>query len=136
MCRRCGYVAHAFTLVEILLVVVIIGVLASVLVPKLSGHSQKARITAARADIRTQLGTALDNFELDTGRYPSDEEGLAALMQNPGVQGWDGPYLKTELRPDPWGNEYVYRLDREHPGIYLLSSAGPDGQQGTEDDIK
>ena len=136
MRRHLDMAARAFTLVEILLVVVIIGVLASVLVPRLAGHSRKARITAAQADIRAQLGTALDNFELDTGRYPTDEEGLGALIADPGAAGWNGPYLKSELRPDPWGNQYIYRLDREHPGMYVLMSAGPDGQQGTQDDIK
>jgi general secretion pathway protein G len=127
---------RAFTLVEILLVIVIIGVLAGMLVTRLSGRTQEARIARAQSDIRGQLSLALKLFEQDTGRYPTDDEGLAALMENPGMEGWRGPYLEGELRTDPWNKAYLYRLDPEHPGMYLLLSSGPDGQAGTQDDIK
>jgi general secretion pathway protein G len=131
-----GARTRAFTLVEILLVIVIIGVLAGMLVARLSGRTQEAKITRAQADVAGQLSLALDLFEQDTGRYPTEEEGLAALVDDPGLESWKGPYLKGRLKPDPWGNPYIYRLDSEHPGMYVLSSAGPDGQSGNEDDIK
>jgi general secretion pathway protein G len=126
----------AFTLVEMLLVIVIIGVLAGTVVTSLSGRSQQAKITRAQADIRGSLALALDLFEQDTGRYPTNEEGLMALVRDLGVPGWQGPYLRGGLKADPWGNQYVYQLDSSQTGLYRLSSAGPDGQHGTEDDIR
>lgn len=125
----------AFTLVEVLLVIVIIGVLAGMLVARLSGRSQEARITRAQADIRGTLSLALDLFEQDVGRYPTTEEGLEALVVDPGLPGWKRPYLKGGLKSDPWKNAYVYRNDSDDPTQYELLSAGPDGQMGTEDDI-
>jgi general secretion pathway protein G len=125
----------AFTLIEMLLVVVIIGVLAGMVIPMLSGRSQEARVTRAKADISGNLSVALDLFEQDCGRYPTDSEGLSALEENPNVAGWKGPYLKTKLKPDPWGNPYTYSVDPENSGRYLLRSSGPDGQVGNDDDI-
>jgi len=125
----------AFTLVEVLLVIVIIGVLAGMLVARLSGRSQEARITRAQADIRGTLSLALDLFEQDIGRYPTTEEGLEALVVDPGLPGWKRPYLKGGLKPDPWKNAYIYSNDPEDPAQYTLLSLGPDGQMGTEDDI-
>ena len=125
----------AFTLVEMLLVIVIIGVLAGTVVTSLSGRAQQAKVTRAQADIRGSLALALDLFEQDTGRYPTTDEGLMALVRDPGVQGWQGPYLKGGLKSDPWGNQYIYQLDSSQSGLYTLCSSGPDGQQGTEDDI-
>lgn len=125
----------AFTLVEMLLVIVIIGVLAGTVVTSLSGRSQQAKVTRAQTDIRGSLALALDLFEQDTGRYPTSDEGLVALVRDPGVLGWRGPYVKGGLKADPWGNQYIYQLDSSQTGLYTLSSAGPDGQQGTEDDI-
>ena len=127
--------SRAFTLVEILLVIVIIGVLAGMLVTRLSGRTQEARLVRARADISGQLSLALDLFEQDVGRYPTTEEGLSALITDPGEPGWKGPYLKTGLKPDPWDTPYVYASDTSGMGLYSLSSAGPDRQVGTEDDI-
>ena len=127
--------AGAFTLVEILLVIVIIGVLAGMLATRLSGRSQEARITRAQADIRGHLSLALDLYEQDTGGYPTADEGLEALVTDPGTEGWRGPYLKGGLKPDPWDTAYAYSLDADDPSQYMLSSAGPDRQFGTEDDI-
>lgn len=125
----------AFTLIEMMLVIVIIGVLAGMAVVSLSGRSKEARVTRAQADISGNLRLALDLFEQDTGRYPSADEGLEVLVEDPGLQGWRGPYLQGVVKPDPWGHEYIYQADPDHPGQYLLSSAGPDGQVGNEDDV-
>jgi len=125
----------AFTLVEVLLVIVIIGIMAGMLVARLSGRSQEARITRAQADIRGTLSLALDLFEQDVGRYPTTEEGLEVLVVDPGLPGWKRPYLKGGLKNDPWNNPYVYSNDSDDPAQYVLGSTGPDGQTGTEDDI-
>lgn len=128
---------HAFTLVEMLLVLVIIGTLAAIVVPKLAGRSEQARVTAAQSQI-SAFGTALDAFEVDNGHYPRGSEGLNDLLAQPrDATSWKGPYLKTpELPLDPWGNAYLYESPgRNNPSGYDLSSAGPDGQSGNEDDI-
>jgi len=125
----------AFTLIELLLVLVILAVLAAVVVPKFTNRSEQARITAAKTDI-SSLETALDAFEVDCGRYPTTEEGVAALIQPPpSVQGnWHGPYIKRGLPSDPWGNPYVYRYPGTHNvNGYDLFSMGPDGREGNDD---
>src|SRR6056297_1631559 len=129
--------ANAFTLIEMLLVIVIIGVLAGMVITSLSGRSQEARVARAQSDIRGQLSLALDMYEQDTGRYPTQEEGLTVLVDDPGVTEWKGPYLKGGLKDDPWGQPYRYTLESSEAGRtrYILASAGPDGQFGTEDDI-
>lgn len=127
--------ARAFTLIEMLLVVVIIGVLAGAVAIGLSGRSQEARYTRATADIAGTLSLAIDLFEQDVGRYPTSDEGLAVLAENnDGIAGWRGPYVKGGLKPDPWGKSYQYSYDATH-NRYTLASAGPDGQAGNEDDI-
>ncbi|HEY3320915.1 MAG TPA: type II secretion system major pseudopilin GspG [Planctomycetota bacterium] len=127
---------RAFTLVELLLVLVILAVLAAVVVPKFTKRSEQARIAAATTDI-ANLGTSLDTFEVDTGRYPTSDEGLRALMEPPGnAKDWKGPYLKRMVLNDPWGNAYVYRCPGSHnASSYDLYSFGPDGQEGGGDDI-
>ena len=126
---------RGFTLVELLLVMVILAVLAAVVVPKFTGRSEQARLTAAKADIH-QIEAQLDAFEVDTGRYPSSEEGLQALLEAPtNVKNWHGPYLKR-MPQDPWGNPYVYRYPGSHNGTgFDLFSFGPDGRDGGSDDI-
>lgn len=126
---------RGFTLVEVLLVIVIIGILAGMLVAQLSGRTEQARITRAKADIAGSLSLALDLFEQDVGRYPTAEEGLSALVNNPGIPGWKGPYLKDGLKPDPWGTPYSYSISSDEPNRYVLGSAGPDRRLGTADDI-
>jgi len=135
MNRRQAGCLPGFTLIEVLLVIVIIGVLAGVLVTRLSGRSEEARITRARSDINMALSLALDLFEQDVGRYPTADEGLQALVEDPGVPGWKGSYLKGGLKDDPWGNPYSYSLPADEGGQYRITSAGPDGQAGTGDDI-
>jgi general secretion pathway protein G len=127
---------RAFTLIELLLVLVILGILAAIVVPKFSGRTEQARMTAAQSQIAT-FGTALDAFEVDTGRYPKGKNGLTELVQQPrDAQNWKGPYLKNEIPNDPWGHPYIYECPGKHnPSSYDLSSIGPDGRAGGDDDI-
>jgi len=126
---------RAFTLVEMLLVLVILATLAAIVYPKLAGRSEQARTTAAATQI-SSFSTALDAFEVDNGYYPKGKAGLMDLVQQPrDAQNWRGPYLK-ELPKDPWGNEYGYECPgRMNPTSYDLISPGPDGKIGSEDDI-
>ena len=128
--------AKAFTLVEMLLVLVILATLAAIVVPKLAGRSEQAKVTAAQTQI-TAFETALDAFEVDNGYYPKGKDGLIDLIEEPkDAKNWRGPYLKQGIPTDPWGNEYIY----EYPGKnneygYDLMSVGPDGRVGGGDDI-
>ncbi|HBA39334.1 MAG TPA: type II secretion system protein GspG [Deltaproteobacteria bacterium] len=122
-----------FTLVELLVVMVIIGLLAALVVPRFIRQEEKAKVKATQAQIEL-LGTALDTLRLDVGRYPTTQEGLNALRRQPGdAQKWDGPYLKKEVPLDPWGRAYIYRSPGEH-GPYDLFSYGADGVPGGEGD--
>jgi len=123
----------AFTLIELMLVVIIIGVLSAMVVPRLAGRSEEARIQAAKTDINSTIPLALDLFEMDTGSYPSSLDGLRA---NPGgTDSWHGPYLKKKPM-DPWNKVYIYSSPGEHnQDGYDLSSCGKDGQPGTTDDV-
>jgi general secretion pathway protein G len=125
-----------FTLIELLLVLVILGILAAIVVPKFSGRTEQAKVTAAQSQIAT-FGTALDAFEVDNGYYPKGKNGLQDLVQQPrDATSWKGPYLKGEIPPDPWGHAYVYESPGKHnPTSYDVMSAGPDGRAGSEDDI-
>ena len=126
----------AFTLVELLLVVVILGVLAAIVLPKFAGRTEQARNAAATTQINT-FGTALDAFEVDIGYYPKGRNGLQDLVVTPrDAQNWKGPYLKSDVPVDPWGNAYFYECPGRHNASgYDISSAGPDGKENTEDDI-
>lgn len=125
-----------FTLVELLLVLVILGILAALVLPKFTGRTEQARVTAAQTQIAT-FGTALDAFEVDTGSYPRGQDGLAQLVSQPSdVTNWRGPYLKSDIPADPWGHPYIYEFPgRVNASGYDLRSSGPDGQPGTADDI-
>lgn len=124
-----------FTLIELMLVVIIIGVLVSMVVPRLVGRSEEARVSAAKADIHANISVALDLFELDNGRYPTTEEGLSSLRTKPASAiNWKGPYLKREPQ-DPWGSPYMYRSPGDYNPDYDLYSYGPDGKEGGGDDV-
>ena len=121
-----------FTLIELLVVIIIIGLLAALVGPKLFGRVGKGKQAAAQAQIEL-FGAALDNFRLDVGRYPTSDEDLKALLVNPGaIENWDGSYLKKEEIPlDPWGHPYLYKSPGEH-GDYDIISNGGDGVAGGE----
>ena len=132
--QQCG-----FSLIELLVVIVIIGVLAAVVAPRFFGRTEQGNIAAARAQI-ANLSVALDNYQLDTGYYPSNTQGLASLFQkptgSPAPRNWRGPYLKAKEVPlDPWGNAYVYlspgKINTEW---FDLVSYGKDGKEGGSDD--
>lgn len=119
-----------FTLLELLVVMVIIGLLAGIVAPRYFSQVGKSRVKAARAQIDS-LDKALEQFRIDTGRLPSTEEGLAALNSAPpGMTNWEGPYLKRAVPPDPWGHPYVYVQPGTHQNDFDLASYGRDGQPG------
>ena|SRR6478609_2767051 len=127
---------NAFTLVEMLLVLVILAVLAAIVIPKFSGRSQQAKETAAQSQIAS-MEMALDSYEVDTGGYPKGSNGLNSLVQMPSnTTNWRGPYLKKGIPADPWGNPYVYSYPgKNNPDGYDIMSMGPDGRAGGGDDI-
>lgn len=132
---------NGFTLVELMLVVIIIGILVAMVVPRIAGRSEQARRAAAQADIDANLAVALDLYELDNGNYPTTEQGLSALITEPTSapvpENWNGPYLKKRKIPlDPWGRQYKYLS----PGVhniedYDLFSLGADGVEAGGDDV-
>ena len=128
-----------FTLVELMIVVIIIAALAAMVVPRLTGRTEQAKMTVAQADINSNIAMALKLYELDNGNYPTTAQGLDALLSKPSLSpvppNWCGPYL--EKKPmDPWNNPYQYKCPgaRNKSG-YDLYSAGKDGIEGTEDDV-
>jgi general secretion pathway protein G len=134
--RRRSAARAGFTLVELLLVLVILGTLAAIVIPKFAGRTEQARVTAAHTQI-SNLETSLDAYETDCGSYPQGADGLLQLMENSSnAQGWRGPYMKKEIPNDPWGHPYVYECPGKHNATgYDIMSLGPDGQTGTNDDI-
>ena len=132
------YQKKGFTLIEIMLVVIIIGILVAMIVPNIAGRSEQARKTAARTDIESNLSTALDLYRMDVGQYPTSEQGLSALIAEPTASPvpsqWNGPYLKKKKIPkDPWGHDYVYVSPGSHnTESYDLSSLGASGVEGSD----
>lgn len=131
---------RGFTLIELLLVMVILVVLAALVLPKFTGRAEDANISAANTQIKSLFSVALDMYEADNGKYPTTAQGLNSLRVIPSAapepRNWKGPYLKNDVPNDPWGNPYVFRSPgQKNPSGYDLISAGPDGREGTEDDI-
>lgn len=125
--------SSGFTLLELLVVMVIIGLLAGYVGPKYFAQIGKSEIKTARAQIDA-FGKALDQYRLDTGHYPSSEFGLSALTSRPANEPrWSGPYLAKAVPLDPWGNAYLYKIPGEH-SEYDLLSYGKDGQLGGSDE--
>ncbi len=115
-----------------MLVIVIIGVLAAMVVPRLAGRSEQAKIARAKSDIAA-IGLALDLYELDMGSYPESLEGLQQQSGNSADDQWRGPYLKKGLPKDPWGREYQYKRESTCGQDYSLRSNGSDGKEGGDD---
>ena len=124
-----------FTLIEMLLVLVILSILAGIIYPNIGGQGLRARITATHVQLDTFQST-LNAFEMDNDHFPKGHDGLTALVQRPrDAKNWRGPYVK-EIPKDPWGHDYLYECPGRHNrDAYDISSAGPDGIPGTEDDI-
>jgi general secretion pathway protein G len=122
--------ARGFTLLELLVVMVIIGLLAGFVAPRYFSQVGKSQVKAARAQLDA-LDKALEQFRLDAGRLPTTEEGLAVLnTAPPNLTGWGGPYLKKAVPNDPWGHPYVYAAPGTHNNDFDLSSLGKDGRPG------
>jgi general secretion pathway protein G len=124
---------RGFTLTELLIVLVIVGLLAALVAPVLYQRINPAKESVARAQMESFM-TALDSYFLDTGKFPSNQQGLAVLRTKPdGESRWKGPYLKKELPDDPWGTPFVYRSPGRNGG-YEIISYGADGKEGGEND--
>jgi general secretion pathway protein G len=127
--RQQSRLSRGFTLIELLVVLAILGMLAAIAVPQVLKYLGRAKEDVVKVQIQS-LGTSLDLFLLDIGRYPTEQEGLQALVQKPpGLDGWKGPYVaKQSALIDPWGHPYVYKQPGQNGADYDLFSLGPDGR--------
>jgi general secretion pathway protein G len=124
-----------FTLIELLLVMVILAILAAVVVPKFTGQGEKAKLSAAKSDIASYK-VAISAFEVENSRFPTQEEGLSALVNKPAdCDNWKHPYVE-QVKKDPWGHDYVYRIPGTAGKDFDLFSMGPDGREGGGDDVE
>ena len=127
---------RGFTLIEIMMVVIIIAALAAMVVPRLSGRSEQAKVAVARADIESHLTTALKLYELDNGNFPTTAQGLEALKSKPTASpvpvNWGGPYIEKDPT-DPWGNTYIYQSPGKHRPDFDLYSKGKEDKSATDD---
>ncbi len=119
----------AFTIIELMVVITIIGILASLVAPKFMGKLETAKVKTTKAQLE-MFSTALDSFNMDTGRYPSESEGLKVLWtKSKDIRGYDGPYLPKPANEDAWGNPYIYKKTSDEHG-YDIISYGKDGKEG------
>jgi general secretion pathway protein G len=135
--QRNRYVRYGFTMVELMAMLIIIGLLATLVVTKVATKIDQARVTTTKANLKI-LHSAVNQFKMDTGRFPTEDEGLNALIEQPtDVQIWEpGGYLETtELPLDGWGHEFKYEAFPESGKQFAIRSFGPDGEEGTEDDL-
>ena len=129
-----------FTLLELVVVIIVLGLLAAIVAPQILGRVSDARTTAAQTQVEL-FGTALDNYRLDNGSYPTTEQGLSALREKPTrapvPTNWRGPYLRKDVPLDPWGKAYIYRSPGERNASgYDVMSLGRDGKAGGEGEDK
>jgi general secretion pathway protein G len=127
--NRQSSIRKGFTLIELMVVVVILGILATMVVPKVLSKPEQARRTKAKVDIRS-IQSALALFKTDTGRFPTTGEGLQALVTNPGLKGYSSDGYLERAPMDPWGNKYLYISPGVHSKDYDLKSCGKDGEEG------
>jgi len=130
-------IRYGFTMVELMAMLIIIGLLATLVVTKVATKIDQARITTTKANLKA-LHSAVNQFKMDTGRFPSEDKGLIDLIEQPtDVDTWEpGGYLETtEIPPDGWGNEFIYELYPESGKQFVIRSCGPDKEEGTEDDL-
>lgn len=130
MQRKLKTLRKGFTLIELLVVILILAILAALIVPRLIGRTDDAKISKAKSDVAT-LESLVSQFRLDTGSYPSTESGLNALRVQPSdVEGWKGPYLTKDLPLDPWNHAYVYEYPGRNGADFTVGSYGADGVEG------
>ena len=128
---------RAFTLLEVMAVLIILGLLATVVVVRVAGKIDQARITTTKTNLK-ELHSLVNHFKMDTGRFPTEDEGLSVFIEEPSdVMNYPpGGYLETtEVPTDAWGNEFIYELYPESGKPFVIISLGPDGEEGTEDDL-
>jgi len=135
--KRKKRIKYGFTMVELMAMLIIIGLLATLVVTKVASKIDQARETTTKANLKA-LAAAVNQFRMDTARFPTEDEGLLALIDQPSdVVTWEpGGYLETtEIPRDGWGNEFIFELYPESGKQFVIRSSGPDGEQGTEDDL-
>lgn len=139
--NRNRVVRRAFTLLEVLMVIVILGVLAALIIPQFRGVEVRAKTDLTKVLIKSGLASPLETFRMHVGRYPTTDEGLAALLEAPDdeeiAEKWSGPYVGDSSLKDAWGNDLIYTSPGEYnENSYDLSSPGPNAAEGDDDDIK